>query len=816
MAPNFCKSALLAALVAAPISQAQAHTNSIGYESTGPGAVTFWYGTYHVGVPFTEGSFSLVGQDVTYSSTVVFSVLSTTKPAGLVDGTNNFYSGGGATTLVAVNPGQTPQTWQGVSFTNLVAGTYQFTYIPISSPTAEWAPINAAILSSTLTLTAAALGVPSTIDGSQPAFTETDPAASAESIVFDGGVLAPTTAVAFEQPVSLGAAGGGVNVANGDLTFNNTISGPGQLVKDGPGTLVLNGDNTYSGGTVIRAGTVSGDADSLQGSIDNSGKLIFNQASADSFGGAISGSGSVTKTNIGQLSITGMNSYSGPTVVEGGRLAVNGSIANSVVTVGAGADIGGNGTIGGLIVRNNASASPGNSIGQLQVATFVVFEPLSRYVVEVNAAGQSDRVAATGTATLQGGTVQVMAENGAYQPATSYQILTAAGGVAGKFNAATSNLAFLTPVLAYDANSVTLTMVRNDLTFAGAGVTPNQVRTGAATDSAFRFGSAIYGALVSASTAQARNAFDGLSGEIHADIASAAVSDSSLLRGAMTARLVGARTQGKSVWGQAIGAWGKTDGDGNAAPVKRDTAGVLFGLEHAVGDSSLVGATAGYTQTDIDVNARASSATMKALNLGIYGGAEIGAARLRAGLGYAALDIDTDRSVSFRTFSDHLAGKYDGSTFQAFAEAGYATKLGGLDIEPFAGLSALRLRTDSAVEQGGTAALHVSGEDRDLLLTTLGLRSHAQFGAAASPITVQGMVGWRGASGDLRSASSNWFASGPAFVVAGAPLDRSSLVADLGLDWSVNDALAVRANYAGQVGEDVQDHAIKASVTYAF
>lgn len=136
------------------VHSAQAHTISIGYESSGAGAVTFWYGTYHTGVTYTEGSLQLVGGS--YSATVAFTLLTLVKPTGLIDGTTNFYSNG--TALVgdfasSAYAGSGPAAaWQGASFSGLKAGTYTFTYIPIASPTSVWQPEDAAILSYTVDL----------------------------------------------------------------------------------------------------------------------------------------------------------------------------------------------------------------------------------------------------------------------------------------------------------------------------------------------------------------------------------------------------------------------------------------------------------------------------------------------------------------------------------------------------------------------------------------------------------------------------------------------------------------------------------------
>jgi outer membrane autotransporter protein len=133
---------------------AWAHTNSVGYENAGPGSVNFWYGNWHSGTTFTEGSMQLVGPGG-FNVTSPFTTVVNTKPAGLIDGVTNFYSDG--TQLVGTPTGST-FSWQGVNFTGLSAGNYTFTYIPIANPTLEWNPADSIILSSTVTLSAAVLG----------------------------------------------------------------------------------------------------------------------------------------------------------------------------------------------------------------------------------------------------------------------------------------------------------------------------------------------------------------------------------------------------------------------------------------------------------------------------------------------------------------------------------------------------------------------------------------------------------------------------------------------------------------------------------
>jgi hypothetical protein len=137
---------------------ALAHTNSIGYVGGGNGSVTFWYGNWHPGTNFNEGTLTLQGiNGTTFApSTVNWTLIQQTMPDGLIPGTNYFTSDGSQ--LVPYDPSiQTSYSWQGVTFTGLSAGDYQFTYNAAGSPTVNWMPMDSVILSSTVSLSAAAL-----------------------------------------------------------------------------------------------------------------------------------------------------------------------------------------------------------------------------------------------------------------------------------------------------------------------------------------------------------------------------------------------------------------------------------------------------------------------------------------------------------------------------------------------------------------------------------------------------------------------------------------------------------------------------------
>ena len=150
--------AVASALLMGAPTAVLSHTNSIGYVGGGNGAVTFWYGNWHPGTTFNEGTLTLQGINGTNfsPSTVNWTLIQQTMPDGLIPGTNYFTSDG--TQLVPYDPNvQTSYSWQGVTFTGLSAGDYQFTYNAAGAPTVNWMPMDNVILSSTVSLSAAAL-----------------------------------------------------------------------------------------------------------------------------------------------------------------------------------------------------------------------------------------------------------------------------------------------------------------------------------------------------------------------------------------------------------------------------------------------------------------------------------------------------------------------------------------------------------------------------------------------------------------------------------------------------------------------------------
>ena len=112
----------------------------------------------------------------------------------------------------------------------------------------------------------------------------------------------------------------------------------------GSGTLTLTGENTYTGGTTLSAGTLQigngGTTGSITGNILNNAALAFNHSDDIAFGGVISGTGSMTKFGAGALTLTGDNTYTGLTTISAGTLQIGdggttGGVSGNIVNDGA-------------------------------------------------------------------------------------------------------------------------------------------------------------------------------------------------------------------------------------------------------------------------------------------------------------------------------------------------------------------------------------------------------------------------------------------------------------------------------------------------
>ncbi len=264
------------------------------------------------------------------------------------------------------------------------------------------------------------------------------------AVVLNGGTLRNTTAMTLSRDITLGLGHGTFSVNAGvDLTLSGNIAGAGGLSKFGAGTLVLTGNNSYSGPTRIGGGTLSISEASNLGTgeivlapgatLQNTAALTIQQdmvvvagagvrnvqTLADlTFQGniyedaAVTNALPLTKTGSASLILNGNNTFRGQMLVNEGSLYVNGFLdqvnsASVGVVVADGAGLGGSGIIArDVLLESGALVLPGASVGTLSIDGAVSFAGDFETFLEFDGNGL-DLLAINGLAAFNGGTANL-------------------------------------------------------------------------------------------------------------------------------------------------------------------------------------------------------------------------------------------------------------------------------------------------------------------------------------------------------------------------------------------------------------------------
>ncbi|MGP0170307.1 autotransporter domain-containing protein [Pseudomonas sp. NCHU5208] len=485
--------------------------------------------------------------------------------------------------------------------------------------------------------------------------------------------------------------------------------------------------------------------------------------------------------------------------------------------------------LGDVSVANGAGFGGGQVDGNLTLASGANFDfhltPSSADATRVN-----------GSAGLAGGNLRILAAPGDYALSRQYQILQAGAGVSGQFATVSSNLAFFTPTLSYAADSVTLTLQRNDLGLADFAGNANTRSLARALQN--QNASALQQRLLGASAQDVQRGLEQLAGSSNASNAGATLASSTQVGSSMLAAMqqvaggglqtaqldedgpllaaLGVPQEARELndpnaaarlWIQALGSHGKLDSV--AGDIRQDNGGAVIGADWPVGGQWRLGVLGGYGKTQVDATQGAEN-DIGSLHLGLYAQRLDGPWALRLGAAYSRHDNDSQRRLDFAGLQEKLKGDFDANSQQAFAELAYRTAHQRLLAEPFAALGYQRYSSEGYDEHGGSGALHVEGNDQDNLSSSLGVRlAHLGTLDNGMSLTPRLSLGWRHTFGELESsARQSFLTGGNAFEVEGTALDRDSLLVEAGLDLGLCVGQNLALSYNGEMGDKAQNHAL--------
>ncbi len=648
-----------------------------------------------------------------------------------------------------------------------------------------------------------------------------------DSTTFSGTIEDGAHALALVKQGSASFTLSGANTYSGGTTVNaGTIAitnsdalGTGLLVLKEGTTLELDGtgidlanDITVEGDPTFTVAT--GNTDTISGAISD---------------GATPGD--VVKDGDGTLILSGTNSYTGATTVSAGTLDVTGSIASSsLTTVNSGGTLRGTGTVGDTEVKSGGTFAPGAAGvagGSTTVTGTLTFDAGSTYFVAVSPSSAS-YANVSGTASLHG-TVHADFDTGSYL-AKQYTILTSAGLDGTTFDglSATGLLPGFATSLSYTNKNVLLDLSAG--LGLGDTLDRNQQNVADGINTYFNDGGglpAYFLPLFGLTGGDLASALSGLSGEVATGGAQGSFQLMSGFLGLFPAASGDVRTQlsfaptvpalpvaasayaatdasapasgGATLWGAGFGGANSLDGNASLGSHKLDgnVYGFAVGADNQLSPDTLIGFAASVGHTEWDLAQSLGGGDSDALQIGFRARQSFGPAYLSGAFGFANHWMTTERYAA----GDRLKSDFSAQVYAGRAEAGYrlapATALG---VTPYAALGVQHFRAPSHSETdlgGGGFALSYEAMNVTDTRGELGVRFDHAAMLGGDRLTFTAGGAWARDHTTNPAVTAGFQAlPGSSFTVAGAetPQNLALISAGLTLDLAANLTLSAKAD----------------------
>lgn len=531
--------------------------------------------------------------------------------------------------------------------------------------------------------------------------------------------------------------------------------------------------------------------------------------------------GRLIKRGSGTLTLTAVNSYSGGTEIHGGTVAgLTESFGTGPVTVKSGAAVE---LHAAFDVRHADDTDwvtthvTGTADNRDDDASIVLEDGSTLRLADTDLHMKSLTVSGTATvsgaftaeqlASLQNGEVGSLVVNATVDTLQMNEgaALEGEGGYAF----------FDTNVVTVDNSRIEATVTSNGKTAASFANGANEAAVAAALESAAMT------ELLTADAATLSATLASIGSDLHLAAQNAtavnAVSVSRLVKDQANAFGTARRAElenGVTLWAAGTGSWMNVDAGGASVDMDVDTYAGFVGGEFEYAPGHKAGAYFGYGQTDFDAGGDGDMESDD-IHLGIYGQNTWNAVALTYGLAYTTQDRESDRTLSYLGTMSRNAVSYDADVLQVFGEVswkGFDTE--AYQVEPYVGLSWLRVSADGFTEKAGAQTVRTEIDDQNLGLATVGVRGSVPFTAGSVNMKVRADVGYAQFFGDTESTATVTVGTAVANLT-GEELSGMGTVG-LGLEAALGANATLGVGYTGAFGSDITSHGIAAKLGIVF
>jgi autotransporter-associated beta strand protein len=629
-------------------------------------------------------------------------------------------------------------------------------------------------------------------------------------------ITANTGGLTFFTAASSAAGATIVTNPGGSTFFTDSATGDqARLITNAGGIVDVSKVTISKGmtaGSIEGAGTYFLGANALTVGLNNRSTIVSGLIADGGANGGVGGS--LMKTGTGTLTLSGLNTYTGGTVIEDGTLTVDGGQALGLGNVVVNGGIL-NADPQAINVKGNYLQNPGGTLA-LQVAGA--------------SAGQYDFLNVGGQATL-GGALQLVSLGFKPVAGNRLTLVTAGGAIAGQFarfiDPFTAGPGFKSVLLLYSAHNVILEFLNTAVPPAAPTVPVVPVEPGTVPAPVIPISiaevdpggvTAVFTIGFADATLQLLDLEDILDG---ARAGCSGFSSNMKMNGGATAPGGKAMVDGKSTGGGAVepvfqsgcdNRWGvwvtgfgdfvSVDGDANARGYQFTTGGVTLGLDYRLTDHFVIGVMGDYSHT------------WTALQPAGHIDADTGEG------GFYATWYDQGIYVNVGTFGGHntyetsranigglSTGSTEGSQWSTFVGAGYDRHIGPVTVGPIATLQYTSVHLDGFSENGSLAPLDIHSGSAESLRSDLGLRAFYQWQMGKLLLRPSVKAAWEHEYKYSTFPITAGFAGLPetAQTFYGPRQGQDSAVVSAGVSAQWTPAITVYLNYDGQLGRSHYD-----------